>query len=118
MPTKYEVCAACQGHRWQLLLDSRKQMMVKSCSVCNPKGDKPCGVQLLDDGKFVTLENLHKTIAEQQSYVDTVFTEFQEVAKDDRVYIEGTVLKRQKRDPGSAKDFADYFKTRLCMQLL
>ena len=113
-----ECCAGCNGSCWIIVKDARKQNMVIACAACNPKGDRPVGVQLLDDGERVTLKNFHKTIAEQQDYVELVFQEFREVAQKPKIYIEGTDLKRKNRDPESASDFVEYFKSRLCVQTL
>ena len=88
------------------------------CPFCNSDGKKQVGIKLNGTNKEVSLDNFHKTIGEQQDYVQMVYEEFQKVARDDRVYIENTTLKRQQRDPESAVDFVEYFKTRLCVQTL
>ena len=114
----YEVCGHCLGNRWRIFLDENDNRLIKACVVCNPKGDKQVGIKLFEGKNEITLRNFNETVNDQQDYVQMVFEEFQESAKNEKIFIKGTNMKRKKLDPESVHDFLHYLKTRLCVQTL
>jgi len=76
------------------------------------------GIKLNGTGVEVPLDNFHKTIGEQQDYVQMVYEEFLESCKTAKMVIEDKTIHYKRIHPTSILDFVEYFKTRLCVQTL